>query len=79
MVAPTTSSSADSFGGHYTTAGAAVCAVGVAGLLVDAYATLTQAPTGFIDREAMAVMSVAFLLVGGWMMLFGRRHGKASD
>lgn len=78
MTVSTSRANAEPFGGHYATAGAAVCAVGIVGLLIDAYATLTNAPTGFIDREAMAVMSFAFLLVGGWMVRFGLQHAKAD-
>ena len=59
--------------GHYTTAGGAVLFVGCVGLLVAAYATLTDAPTGFIDRPAMAVMSAMFALAGSWMFHYGRR------
>ena len=59
--------------GHYATAGGAVLFVGCVGLLVAAYATLTDAPTGFIDRPAMAVMSAVFALAGSWMLHIGRR------
>ncbi len=58
--------------GHYQTAGTAVLFVGCVGLVVAAYATVTDAPTGFIDRPAMAVMSAAFVLVGSWMFRFAR-------
>ena len=58
-------------GGHYITAGTAVAFVGLVGILVALYATLTDAPTGFIDRQGMAIFSVLFLAVGGWMRNVG--------
>lgn len=75
MTTPTHSS--HDAGGHYTTSGVAVLAVGLFALLVDGYATLTNAPTGFIDREAMAVMSLAFIVVGIAMIRHGRTLGDS--
>lgn len=63
---------------HYQTAGAAVLFVGCVGLITAAYATVTDAPTGFIDRPAMAVMSAAFVFVGSWMVRVARSSQGAT-
>jgi hypothetical protein len=63
--------------GHYQTAGTAVLFVGCVGLIVAAYATVTDASTGFIDRPSMAVMSGAFVLLGSWMFrIAGGKNGE---
>jgi len=63
----------DDTGGHYVVSGTALAGLGVLAMLISASLGLLHAELHFIDAQAMSVIGLGFFLIGGGMLLHGRR------
>ena len=61
-------------GGHYVTTGTTLVALGsVAIVVATVLALVLHVDLRFIDAQTMAAIGVGFGVVGGWMLIHGRR------